>query len=1145
MSLSYTTPDSDHLGLNTEYLPSTLSPYPHSHTVSNSASPSYNLNSTPGESLSDYSNYQPSEYTELEDEYWGVNFDADFPGEASSLPPHQFDIGARQAPPLIHSQSDPSPLLGDQQFANLPQTRLPLTPIQSNTPSTPSPRTEANDHQVRKTISQHQLTTELQKAHSQHQLTLRPSQSTLLELTPDHSGSSHTSAEGLEPFPMAYPGKSPQVTVSDWQTGAFSLDAHHAIPGSQAATVRDDEGLWRNSEETGQAGLDPERRKLLEGIEVPTLKEQDNARLVNRKNAEVRDWVSTSQADPANSGTNPYTASEAGSIRHFNPADDNSHIKPVDDAASIRENAPRDGDIYYNLKSFRNNGFNSELSETDLSLIVGRQWNDAPTVPSMTKTQIQPQTANDAMRQYKDNADQFSVISRRATWGTRRLSEPSIADFDSITDGSFLKKMSITDSPEKSRQSIFDSLAKMVQKSSSNLKRAHSTSRDVQEPTVGDHPRVNSQGSLAPPPRNNSFGRKPAATPSINTAFAAMVGPLAAVGTTHARSGSISASGSGPASATSPKSPANLGGFARSVIKRARSRSDLARSTSNENVEPTGIANLWGRQGGPPVPNTAFQVTAATTALPTEPDQRPQENNVDLDEDEDDEDDEEFEGDHKIEPNQNSDPIVPNYDGFKAHVWRLNPEMDPQFSWLVSRIAHQQDIRYKTLLGSRVKHSQAVRKGSCSAGQHCEALGGKPTLYDVKGKVRELEPPTTGLHLVTDFDGNESGQGDTALGPESFPSGVPMPPTRSLPAEFECQLCFKSKKFHKPSDWTKHVHEDVQPFTCTYDKCKDAKSFKRKADWVRHENERHRHLEWWVCQYDDCRHPCYRKDNFLQHLVREHKLPEPKQKTKTAIKNARHKEPVWAMLEQCHHETTNKPQDEPCKFCGRHFNTWKKLTVHLAKHMENITLPVLKLIEERTVDADTIISPIEQNLTPITPMPKLEAGTSPFDFENLSPHPSNPQQFSTPYQPSLYYPSVEPTSQFAMQAQSHVPQGIPYNQASTFTNTHHFPMDHTQAFNPMDSSYSQQGVAGPIYSTSQPSQPRGHQYSMSQGYIPNTRPIATPASQQNMLGINTFNYGFDMPLNPAQGYTQVPIARVHGSTSPYGHSPSQSQFYGP
>lgn len=97
---------------------------------------------------------------------------------------------------------------------------------------------------------------------------------------------------------------------------------------------------------------------------------------------------------------------------------------------------------------------------------------------------------------------------------------------------------------------------------------------------------------------------------------------------------------------------------------------------------------------------------------------------------------------------------------------------------------------------------------------------------------------------------------------------------------------------------------------------------------------------------DNCTHVCYRKDNFLQHLVREHKLPEPRQKPEAAIEKTRLTEPAWIMLEKCHHETTNHPQNEPCKFCGETFSSWEKLTSHLAKHMENIASPVLRLVAE-------------------------------------------------------------------------------------------------------------------------------------------------------------------------------------------------------
>jgi len=177
--------------------------------------------------------------------------------------------------------------------------------------------------------------------------------------------------------------------------------------------------------------------------------------------------------------------------------------------------------------------------------------------------------------------------------------------------------------------------------------------------------------------------------------------------------------------------------------------------------------------------------------------------------------------------------------------------------------------------------------------------------------------------------------------------------------------------------WTKHIYEDVQPFTCTFENCREPKTFKRKSDWIRHENERHRHLEWWVCQVDDCRHPSFRKGNFLQHLIREHKLPEPKQKTKAAIKRARLTEPAWVMLEQCHHETTRKPQDEPCKFCRKSFPTWKKLTVHLANHMLQFSLSILQLVEQQATSGNTIspiASPVKRVLAPIQPMERLSPG---------------------------------------------------------------------------------------------------------------------------------------------------------------------------
>lgn len=94
--------------------------------------------------------------------------------------------------------------------------------------------------------------------------------------------------------------------------------------------------------------------------------------------------------------------------------------------------------------------------------------------------------------------------------------------------------------------------------------------------------------------------------------------------------------------------------------------------------------------------------------------------------------------------------------------------------------------------------------------------------------------------------------------------------------------------------------------------------------------------------------------------MREHKFPEPKVKTKAAIKRAGQQDPTWQKVEKCHIETAAKPQDEPCRFCGKTLPSWKKLTVHLAKHMETMSLPILRLVERKELDAGTIISPVQE-----------------------------------------------------------------------------------------------------------------------------------------------------------------------------------------
>jgi hypothetical protein len=1126
---------------------------------------------------SDYS-YQPSELSELEDEFLGVDFDAGveridsfpsaFPQQLSYLP-----IA------LDHSLTDLSSHAEDQRsLGSTTNATYPLSPRHTSIPNTPSPRSSTNDLKAQSKISQYELKSQLDNSRFQPFTPQVHSHPTTVELTPDLSGSSDTSAEGRDTIPMAHhehgrisaprwgdpPAQAANtlMQVGGQYDGAHNLTAstsqytpHSSIYNTQVTGSRDEEGVWKSDERTGQAGLHPEARQAIGDVEVPNLKEQEEIRRLDSKNFEVQEWIPPA-CDTEEVG--PEQSYFSFDIQRRAP-DDENEIAPLDDAASIHENRLVEGQLYYNV--------GAPITEQDFKhMQQSRHWSDAPMLPQMTITNFQPETANEAMKRFNDNSDAISLTSRAATWGTRRRSEPNLADFDGITDGSFLKKLAITKPRDGSRNrqnSIFDQglarIGNLVRnRSDAKLKRGRLTqnsAEEAQEPSTSRHNSQSSNNQGLVPPSRSSFSR--GATPSANTAFAAMTGSLAAVGATHARSSSVTVAPNN----ISPRSPTGSThlGFAQKVMNRARSRSELSTHERNSKTAQSGIVDMWKSQGGPPVANLA--------SPPVEAEPKYKSEGLDLEDEDDEDEDQADEGDMKDETEQ--EPIIPNYEGFKAHVRRLNPDIEPRNSWLVSRIAHQQEIRYKNLLDLRVKHSQAMLSRNCGAGRLCSALGTNATLLDAKGNPRVSEGNNNALQLVTDFDDNDSNPGEGALTDETFPSGVPMPPSRNLPAEFECQLCFKVKKFQKPSDWTKHVHEDVQPFTCTYDKCKEPKSFKRKADWVRHENERHRHLEWWICQVEDCRHPCYRKDNFLQHLVREHKLPEPKQKTKAAIKKARLTEPAWIMLEQCHHETLNKPQDEPCKFCGKAFNTWKKLTVHLAKHMEHISLPVLRLVEQRTVDANTIISPVEQILTPNSPMSKAKMEShSPFSLNSVSPHVPMAPQFTSGFEQPGYYPTTTGPMNYGMQAP--LPHNISYDQSpmypipysmqqmggqprgfSTLESNNLNNMNHNRTFGSLDSSFSHTKVEqsrefqqmDSAFSHTLPSQgypQHSSGYSMPNEYVTNA-PSVTGFQTSSMLGMSDDGYGYDhLGGNAGQNFQQTPMSRTQGSSSSYGHSPQNA-----
>ncbi|GAO18102.1 hypothetical protein UVI_02020180 [Ustilaginoidea virens] len=900
---------------------------------------------TPSGSNATMGLYQSSDISDLDDDpFFGANIGNIDPATASCLD------GAAWDPDAFSANNLSTPDLGSEVGNGF---AYPLTPTHTAPMHASSPTCDLKDLGLAATSSTEVIPTsvspqQLQKPFSSHSAFVNSS-----AITPSHSGSNRTSEEGLAPAFVALHPQSPRVTVSVWdkdndaplhtvertlENSPRTLRSSYHSAGDLICAAR--HGIQvsgprnclhrspQSSAGSGRAGLDPASRC---SGQVSSINQIASQREMEQRNQQVGRWLSHNLDHVAI----PLEKSAQEILAIDSPRDDDNDI-PLGDQT---ENRYVPGHTYFE-------GAGGEITLVDRQIIASnRNWADAPMIHGIQPAEsgrFQPESSQAAIARFEMLCrDNDSILSRSATWGTRRRSFPSVLDAEGVTSGNFLKKLSISrgngEKPSRS-SSFFKDLRGLVTRTGGNQlrKRSRSRSRGLsiggqdENTTCLEEPinpaKRDSGPHLSPPLEPAVAGKKP--TPSINTTLVSMGQNFASMLTSHSRSGSVS----GTSPIASPR--ASLGGLGvRNSLRRPRSKSEIPKPTAGRpTMESTSsLVDMWRKSGGPPVAPVS-RVSHAPAAG---------------DDEDEDEDDELYEDNDMTANCGMIDDITPDLAGFRQHVLALNPGMETANGYLVDRIAHQQIARYKHLLKARAEH--------LGLGSLCMALGGSANMLDLNGDAKGFDPLSAGMDDVGDL------HAEVAISQENFPQDIPMPPTQSLPAVFECHLCFQKKKVRKPSQWTKHVHEDVQPFTCTWDKCRDPKIFKRKADWVRHENEGHRHLEWWTCDVDDCRHTCYRKDNFLQHLVREHKFLEPAVKTKAAMKRAGGMDPTWQKVEKCHVETADRPQDEPCRFCGETFPTWKKLTVHLAKHMEQISLPVLRLVAARAKElaADTNISPVQ------------------------------------------------------------------------------------------------------------------------------------------------------------------------------------------
>lgn len=638
-------------------------------------------------------------------------------------------------------------------------------------------------------------------------------------------------------------------------------------------TERNEDGAWLSTGPQGQAGLGPDDRQAMGNMLVPSLDEIAERRARMEKKLEVQDWLTKSEVGseagdvaPSSSFLKPHTGRrraksqndanrqalqdgfalgvrndlETFSPRYINEQsdygdddDDEEEYGSDSPPASVNIHADQAEDSY----------FPSTREPSPISDAIVQPWMDVPTQTPPTSNHYQPPTSNAAMMRFRQRAKDVESASLAATVGSRRLSEPDLA---SIRGSPGVTKL-VKQQPEPRRSDERQrrpSFLRNIRRTPSNLLKRKGSMPVQQSSDMGSD--QSKDPTFEKPKRIGSWGRPK--SPRVNT--------------------NLSDKSIEGASLSSLGLPASSGPWfqgARNVIRRSRSRSDIGRSRGDSG-KSFGLAELMTQHGGPPMPMLASPL-ADTEATKQSVQPSPAA----------DDDDDEPEGitmDLKVR----TDPIIPNQEGFRTHARQLNPRLA---DFMVERVAQEQIRRYKRLLEFRVKHINVVQNKNCASGNFCIELGGGAKQLPPKSGNKDPDAPFVGFQITAPGEEEEDAElpSEGTVVAAQFPSGVPLPPVKRLPAEFECPLCFKVKKFYKPSDWTKHVHEDVQPFTCTFPNCQEPKSFKRKADWVRHENERHRQLENWTCNVADCNHTCFRKDNFVQHLVREHKIAEPKQRT--------------------------------------------------------------------------------------------------------------------------------------------------------------------------------------------------------------------------------------------------------------------------
>ena len=127
----------------------------------------------------------------------------------------------------------------------------------------------------------------------------------------------------------------------------------------------------------------------------------------------------------------------------------------------------------------------------------------------------------------------------------------------------------------------------------------------------------------------------------------------------------------------------------------------------------------------------------------------------------------------------------------------------------------------------------------------------------------------------------------------------------------------------------KHVLEDLQPYICTFEDCKESdKAFDTQRAFIQHEIKKHRSTKSWECPSSTCSRRFPDKDSLLNHVRLKHwSQPDGEARAKHAF------------------ERENDPavEDILCPFCQEKIKPGGQRVIarHLGQHMERISFAVV------------------------------------------------------------------------------------------------------------------------------------------------------------------------------------------------------------